>query len=178
MSQLPSKPIDTQLIVGAITAVSAITVLLLGSYLSHAHQRRAKRAEMYAEAFKTAVSWREMLYRVRRRERKPEASAELVKLFHDLQEKINFYDGWISIESIYVHRSYCRLVKAVKSKTEDLLNEAWQKAPRAPSTPISDLEIHPDLREESYDFLWSVRAHLSPSLFLWMKIALILRNRR
>jgi hypothetical protein len=157
---------------GAIGFVS----LILGHLLTRSSERRQARAVLCAEAFKTAIAWREMIYRVRRRSGEPTEDRALIERFHKLQEDIDFHEGWIGAESVWLGRSYSLLVKSVKLECRDLIDEAWRSELRKPVDGTPKADKHPAIEEACRRFLFDVRAHLAPICFPWLKIALWLRN--
>lgn len=165
--------------VGAALVAAGAGVLLaalraLALVVSGAQERRR---ELYSEAYKAAMAWREMVYRVRRRTDGDEAARALIDRFHELQERIDFYEGWIASESRAMGRSFCRLVKAIKTKTEAPLRVAWEELDRRmPAQGVRDDDDHPDVRQERDAFLTDVRQHLS--LLLYPKVAVAWRNRK
>src|SRR5438132_12008194 len=69
-------------------------------------QQRDRRRTRSAEAYKAALAWNEMLYRIRRRSDAPEQRTSLVDRFHSLQEEIDFHRGWLAAEEPALGRSY------------------------------------------------------------------------
>ena len=66
-----TAPIAT--IVGAgIALVSAVLVALLSAFVARIFVGRDRRRQMYGEAFRVGLEWREMVYRVRRRDNSKE----------------------------------------------------------------------------------------------------------
>src|SRR4051812_37730383 len=120
--------VDFLPLVGSILALTgAVGVAAWNQYQS----RRDRRRDLYSEAYRAVVSWAEMPYRVRRRDsQKPH---ELVALFHELQEAIDYHDGWISIESPELARAYRHFVDQVKSKTSPAIKQAWADPPCDPA---------------------------------------------
>ena len=166
---------DTEraLIVAGIAAIATLGAALIAAVAAYLAGKRDRRRSLYGEAYKAALGWVELLYRVRRRT--AESEMHLVDRFHDHQESLNFYVGWIAAESKYMSRSYGRLVKAVKGVTEPLITAAWNEGLRPfPGNAVPE-DTHPDLTIESNRFLKDVRAHLSPWKF--RKIAVAWRNR-
>ncbi len=141
-------------------AVAAGLFALLGLALGRLYERRDRRRTLYSEAYKAALAWVEMLYRVRRRD--PEQPYELAAQFHKLQEDINFYQGWIDSESIAFGRAYQRLVLEVKAMTLPDIQAAWANGPVDPRHGFSlEGETHPPVETAKQQFLCDLRAHLS-----------------
>jgi hypothetical protein len=139
--------------------------------------RRERQRELYGRAYRAAMAWRELLYRVRRRAPGEEADRGLVERFHDLQEEIDYYQGWTASEGRWIGRSYCRLVEEIKGETRPLLQEAWaEEKRRPPSDAAAEGDGHPETDEARDRFLKDVRNHLS--LLILPKLAVLWRNRK
>jgi hypothetical protein len=122
---------------------------------------RDRRRGLYSEAYKTALEWCEGVYRVRRRASDGSEDRELVKHFHDMQERISYYEGWLSMEAPELGRAYRVLLESVRSKCEPLIQDAWSHDGREPTTPTPKDEPGPDLTEAKDAFVRDVREHLS-----------------
>ncbi|BBX31722.1 hypothetical protein MMAG44476_18142 [Mycolicibacterium mageritense DSM 44476 = CIP 104973] len=161
---------DIKLIVGASAAVSALSVAFLSAALARIFAQRDRRRQMYGEAFRTALAWHEMVYRVRRRDNTDEHDRVLVDKFHELQERLDYYEGWIGSESKYMRRSYRKLVNAEKSSTASDLNVAWDKPGKKGNADSED--NHPAVERAIRDgYLRDVRGHLSLQPWRWLFVA-------
>ena len=120
------------------------------------------------------MGWNELLYRVRRRANDDESEAALVERFHQLQEQIDYYEGWTASEGAAIGRSYCRFVREVKEQTGVLIREAWKLPGRDACEPAGAGDVHPDLHSSRCRFLTDVRWQLS--LFLLPRFFVSLRN--
>jgi len=158
-------------VLGMATTVSVAVLSALALYFA---SKRERRRILYSEAVQAILNWNEMLYRVRRRG--DNQGRDLISTFHGLQEELSYYEAWIGSESIYMSRSYTRLVKAIKSKTESLIRDAWKDPIREEPGDALEIDKHPDVSVDVGSFLRDVRSHLSP--FPWRKIALVYRNRK
>jgi hypothetical protein len=163
---------DVKLIVAASAAVSAVSVAFISAALARVFAQRDRRRQMYGEAFRAALEWREMVYRIRRRDNTGEHARELVDRFHDLQERLAFYEGWIGSESKFMRRSYQRLITAAKAATRYDLEQAWNTPGRIGNADPKD--HHPAIPQACRDdFLKDVRGHLS----VWRRPGVWKRNR-
>lgn len=94
MFPLATLHIDDATVQAAIIAASGGLVLAalsgLGAYLTG---KRHRQRDLYSKAYRAAMSWREMLYRVRRRAAGDEADRALIERFHELQEETDTRDG-------------------------------------------------------------------------------------
>jgi hypothetical protein len=168
-----SAPLAT-IIAAGIALLSALLVALLSAFIARVFVGRDRRRQMYGEAFRVALEWREMVYRVRRRDNSTEHDRVLIDRFHELQERLDFYEGWIGSESKYMRRSFMRLVKAVKDATMDDLQTAWNT--RGKSGNADPNNPHPEISQSVMDnYLCDVRSHLS--LQPWRWIAVWCRNK-
>lgn len=148
-----------------------LLTLMLTRYFERTNEKRA----LYAFAFKTALSWQEMLYRVRRRDSSDEEERNLINKFHDLQEEMNYYQGIMSSEGKAIGKSYKKFLTSVKRANVELIQEAWETTPRKPKDGTPEDESHPNINKHAEVFLVDVRDWLSwwqvPKLFV------IFRNR-
>jgi hypothetical protein len=162
---------DVKLLVGASAAITAVAVAFISAALARVFAQRDRRRQMYGEAFRTALEWREMVYRVRRRDNTKEHDRELVDKFHDLQERLDYYEGWIGSESKFMRRSYSKLIRAAKDATREDLQDAWNRQGRTGNAEPSD--HHPEIDIAVKDrFLKDVRGHLS----VWRRPGVWKRN--
>ena len=165
---------SSNVLAACITATVAVGIAVLGALSAYFASKRERRRLVYSEAVKSATSWHEMLYRVRRRHSGQEV--DLVDRFHELQDELSFHHAWIGSESRYMKRSYDRLVAGSKERTAALIVAAWDAPIRPiPGNALPD-DKHPDLSDLTDAFLLDVRSHLSP-IFL-RKISVMWRNRK
>lgn len=165
-------PSERAIIVAVIAGAVAISVSVLGALAAYLAAKRQQRRTTYSEAVRAATAWKELLYRVRRRQKGQEAA--VIELFHLAQENLSYYEAWVEAESKYMGRSYKRLVRAVKSATETSIQEAWREQRRPLPGDARASDVHPDLNEAVSAFLKDVRSHLSP--WPWRKVAMVYRN--
>jgi len=121
---------------------------------------RARRRNLYSDAYRAAMAWREMVYRVRRRAAGQEP--ELIAHFHAIQEQIHYHEGWISTESLALAGSYCNLVKTVRDICAAPIQDAWKAALRDFASQTEPTDVHPDVASAANAFLRDAREHLSP----------------
>jgi hypothetical protein len=169
------KLTDTEraLLVAGIAAAATVIVGLLAALAAYLASKRERRRDLYSEAVRAVVGWKEMVYRLRRREAGQER--ELINHFHTLQDQLSYYQAWIGSDSKYMKRSYDRLVKGVKDRTEKLITDAWKERIRAKPGNARPGDVHPELSDLVDSFLRDVRSHLSP--WPWRKLAVWWRNR-
>ncbi|MDV3267232.1 hypothetical protein [Mycobacterium avium] len=161
---------EVKLIVAGAAAASAIVVALLSAFIARVFVGRDRRRGMYGQAFRAALEWQEMLHRVRRRNNTEENDRVIVDKFHDLQERLDFHEGWIGSESKYMRRSYRKLVHASKSAMLSHIQAAWDK-PGKNGNADPDA-THPAIDQEMIDgYLRDVRAHLSLQPWRWVAVA-------
>ncbi|MET8776602.1 hypothetical protein ABZV58_16465 [Nocardia sp. NPDC004654] len=164
---------EVKLILAGAAAASAIAVAIFSAFATRIFSQRDRRRQMYGEAFRAALEWREMLYRVRRRNNTDECDRAITDRFHDLQERLDYYEGWIGSESEYMRRSFRKLVSASKSATLPHIRDAWDRPGKTGNSDSSDVHpnIDPNVRRK---FLQDVRDHLSFQPWRWLRI--IIRN--
>jgi len=157
-------------IIGTILPTSIVTILLTRHF-----ERSSERRALFASAYKSALSWQEMLYRVRRRSPGIVEEKILVNRFHDIQEELNYYQGIISSESVYLGRSYKKLVTEIKKQNSELIQKAWASKLRKPQSGTPKNDVSPSTTPAQDDFLKDIRDWLSINIFL--KLFVIFRNR-
>ena len=138
--------------------------------------QQSRQRDLFSKAYGAAMAWSELLYRVRRRANTDEAEFALIARFHELQEQIDYYEGWTASEGAAIGRSDCLFVKAIKEASESLIQESWAVPGRPPAQASPAAELHPDLRPARERFLADVRHQLS----LWVapRLLVVLRNRK
>lgn len=120
-----------------ITAVAGpVIVLVLRAVVLALTDKVDRQRDLYSKAFRAALAWKEMLYRVRRRT--PGSERDLIERFHELQEEIDYFEGWTASEGRSIGRSYCRLVREIKRQTQPLIREAWSNSPRPTAEPAPE----------------------------------------
>jgi hypothetical protein len=148
--------------VGAV--VASVLTGLFGLYAIAAGRNdadRNRRRDLYSEAYKVALQWCEGVYRVRRRASDRSTDRDLVRHFHDMQERISYYEGWLAMEAPELGRAYRALLGDVRSSCEPLVKEAWDRPGREPTTPTPENEKGPDLSDAKAAFVRDVNEHLS-----------------
>jgi len=136
--------------------VAGLFAILLSS-VGRKREQKDRRKTLYSEAFQAVLAWEEGLYRVRRRAADGSEDLEIKNRFHDLQELIAYYYGWLSIESAELGTSYNTLVNTVKHECEPLLQHAWADPPQALNRPTPPDARHPTLQQAKDAFLREVR---------------------
>jgi len=161
---------------GAIAALIALGTLLLRAAGLVLSGQQSRQRDLFSKAYGAAMAWSELLYRVRRRANTEEAEFALTARFHDLQEQIDYYEGWTASEGAAIGRSYCLFVKAIKEASECLIQEAWTIPGRPPGQAAPAGELHPDLHPARERFLADVRHQVS--LWLVPRLLVVCRNRK
>lgn len=161
---------------GVILALIPLAILMLRAAGLVISGQQSRQRDLFSKAYGSAMGWNELLYRVRRRPNTPEANAALVDRFHELQEQIDYYEGWTASEGAAIGRSYCQFVKDVKEATEALIQEAWQRPGRVPGDPAPNGDVHPNLHPARMRFLADIRSQLS--LVLLPRLFVIYRNQK
>jgi len=162
-----SDTLNSALIGAGVT----VGVAVVGGLSAYAAANRVRRRKIYGDAFRAAMSWVELYYRVRRRSTEPGADDAIRQRFHTAQEEINFYVGWIGSESRWMCRSYGTLVTAIKTATETHIQTAWDQPAQ-----MKTFEPQQIVTSEAQErFLRDVRAHLA----WWQipKLLILWRNR-
>lgn len=152
----------------AVIATSSLVTLLFTRYFEVMSDKK----KLFADAYKAAMAWQEMLYRVRRRAPGVVEEQKLVERFHQLQEEINYYQGLVFTESEVLGLSYDRFVNHVKKENKQLIQEAWESPIRRPKLGVIKTSKYPNTTKAGKAFLRDTRNWFSfwqvPKLFvLW-----------
>jgi len=149
-----------------IAIISSFATLLFTRYFESMSEKK----KLFADSYRAALAWQEMLYRVRRRAAGIKAEQKLVERFHELQEEIDYYQGLISTESEALGHSYERFVKRVKSENNQLIQDAWKSPVRRPKSGAPKNEKNPNTLDAGKSFLRDTRDWFSiwqlPKLFV------------
>lgn len=176
-STLIAASLDPSVEAAIVTAAVTVALAAVGGIVALMTRKRLRQRDLYSCAYKAAMSWKEMLYRVRRRPEGAKSDEALIDRFHSLQEELDYYQGWIGSESPWMGRSYCRLVNAVKKETGEPIVSAWAEPERRPPANATfDDDTHPNCKKASDRFLFDVRCHLS--IFPPMRLVVVWRNRK
>lgn len=149
---------------GAGAVGAAIVAAGFGLYRIAAGRKdaeRDRRWDLYSEAYRTALHWCEGVYRVRRRADDGSEDRELVKHFHDMQERIAYYEGWLSMEAPAMGSAYRAFLRSVRAECLPLAQAAWAGPGRPPTEPTPEDDAHPDVSNAKEAFVRDVREHLS-----------------
>lgn len=129
-----------------------------GTLVWNAVQTRIdRRRNLYSEAYRVVVGWAEMYWRVCRRGKDDLA---LVDRFHELQEHIDFHQGWISVDDDAMGRAYEHFVREVKRRSEAPIREAWTRSPCSPQDGSLGTGSPFDIEDLKWQFIADVRDHL------------------
>jgi len=169
----PASGDEQAVVVAIISGSVTLTVAILGALATYLASKREQRRRTYSEAVRAATAWKELLYRVRRRQ--DDEAASIIDRFHQAQDNLSYYEAWVGAESKFMARSYKRLVSSVKDQTDDLIREAWAQGVRPVTGATLPADVHPDIHAAVATFLDDVRCHLSP--WPWRKLAMVWRNR-
>jgi hypothetical protein len=160
--------LDIRIVVGLIALVTAVfsslVTFVCGRYASEKDEKR----EMYAQAYKSLVRWKEMVYKVSRR--KKEDESEIRSEFHEIQVDAAFYEGWIAGSSPSLSKSFIFSMNGVKACCKDPIHKAWDRS--GSEGDVGELIDNKKIREFTTSFIKDIRLQLSPWLIphiiLWM----------
>lgn len=158
---LAATKVTDPLVVAIFSAAIAGAFAAVAKAVDMTAARNTRRRELYSRAFEAALAWEEALYRVRRRPTDGSGDRALVDRFHDLQERINYHQGWLQMEDPALGEAYRDLVKAIKDATRHEIQYAWQMTRgREPTTPLPEDEKPVNTRAEQDAFIAVARSRL------------------
>lgn len=144
-----------------VAALVTAAATLMGLLVNKVSDRRERRRTLYSEAYQAALAWEEAYFRIRRRD--PARDYELAASFHSVQERINFHEGWIGSESVFLGRAYCRLVLTIKAVAHVPIQTAWRDPPSSADQGFSvdPLAGAEQIKTAKERFIQDVRDHMS-----------------
>jgi len=145
----------------AIPATIAAVVAIYVSWVGRKREDQQRRRDLYSEAYRLTLEWCEAIYRLRRRAPDCSQDRDLVEHFHQLQERIAYYQGWLAIENVELGKAYQEFLNTVLRECKPLIQAAWQKPGRDPTQPPPADDVHPDLTAAKDRYLAAVRWHLA-----------------
>lgn len=118
-------------IIAAVAAgLLAAGVAVFGYSAQQRSARRDQRATGYAEALRAVEDYLEAPYRIRRRDGSSAARMSVATHVSDVQSRISFYSGWLSIHAPHhVRQAYVAFVSAAKQDAGPQMTQAWRSRP-------------------------------------------------
>jgi hypothetical protein len=110
----------------ALTFVSAVVIASFSYWLSRHKDRVERQRAMFAEAYATCLSYREMPFAIRRRSA-DRANAERLRLSEEIrsiQAKLAFYTGWLALESRTTSIHYNRMLSETRKLAGKMMHDA------------------------------------------------------
>jgi NTP pyrophosphatase (non-canonical NTP hydrolase) len=109
-----------------LAAAIAAAVAVFGYVINQNADRRAKKAQFYAEALRAVKELEEMPYRVaKRKDSSPETREKLGSEISDIFVDISFYLSWLRIDSSLIGEAYALMARSATSACEQQLRYAW-----------------------------------------------------
>jgi hypothetical protein len=109
-----------------LTAAIAAVVAVLGYVISQHADRRTKKAQFYAEAFRAVKELEEMPYKIiKRKDSSPETRDKLGSEISDIFVDISFYLSWLRIDSPLVGEAYGVIARSAITACEQQVRYAW-----------------------------------------------------
>ena len=117
-----------------LAAVSAALIAALVAVTGYSWQQRAarrdQRATMYAEALRAVEDYLEAPYRIRRSDGNADARQRITDYISDVQSRINFHSGWVSIHAPdSIATAYAAFVAAARQDAGPQMTAAWESKP-------------------------------------------------
>ena len=106
-----------------------------------------------------------MLYKIRRRTTDkrllPEDELAIRNEMHEVQKKTDYYIGILNTESAWLGDSYARLVRDIRTATENLFREAWKEKPKGVGAELKGAKP-PQLGDARERFIKDARRYFNP----------------
>lgn len=163
------------ILLAAAGAIITGFVAIFNRALDSRRKDRDRRRDLYAQAYRDCLAWQEGYFRVRRRPSDGSTDRNLVERFHELQEALDFHEGWINSESLAMGRAFSRFKSDVKGDCEAPIRNGWKVAPVPPGGALPSDEVKPNSEISACRFQRDTRQHLSP--WPWFRLCVWLRYR-
>lgn len=124
------------------TVLLSLATALIGSSLSgiiysYYTKRRDERRSLYSKGLKLLSYREELYYMILRRDTKDKSRKyELISLMHKNQADIFSHQAVLEVDSYWLGESYRNAVKDFRTKTEQLLRDAWTNPLKDPSGSV------------------------------------------
>lgn len=150
---------------------SVLTTVFNHLATTHKDKQNEKR-ELIAEAQQTVLQRVELCYRIRRRdENDPDDIKKIRDLIHDNQEKSQYYEKLLLIESKWYGNRFSLYLKAIKTITARPMSEAWNKKGVPSAIMEDDIKLdYEKINELSSQFSLDSRRFMCPLVRAWMRI--------
>jgi hypothetical protein len=110
-----------------IAAAIAGVVALLGYIYNGMENRKAVARRSYADAVSAVMNYKGLPFRIRRRQANDaETRSQLLMLASDLQERLDFFQALLYLDSQAVGAAYSALVDIVRNEAGTYCDEAWR----------------------------------------------------
>lgn len=114
-----------------IAAIVSAVVTLVIAWRRDWLDERARRREMFAEAFSAYTAYKELPFVVRRRrpDRPEEERLRISKALREIQERLSFFTTWMQLEHPEVGQVFDRLVSELRRVAGGEIHRAWTLDP-------------------------------------------------
>ncbi len=118
------------LIVGIVTAAASVSAY----WRNAAEARKSEQRETLSRAIADVIAWKELPYRVARRlDDEPETKRDLIRAFHEVQERLDYDQVWVRLFDTRVAECFDTLLDDVKKRSAQHIKDAWTGGPKAAS---------------------------------------------
>ena len=121
-----------------LAALISAAVSIAGYWQNARANRLDRQRQLFAEAFRSVMEYREFAYKVRRRPPNGDRS-EISDALSEVQTHLSLHRATLEIESPSVAEHYVSLVDETRRIVGPLISRAWEQPPPASDT---DMKIH------------------------------------
>ena len=118
-----------------LAALVSAAVSIVGYWQNARSKRLDRQRQLFADAFRSVVEYREFVYKVRRRSPKADRS-QITDSLSDVQAQLNLHSATLRIEAPSVADSYVTLVGETRRIVGPQISKAWERHP-----PSSGVEM-------------------------------------
>lgn len=126
-----SNPSGLEFIQGAAVIAAFITGVfnLYLAYRRNRDEERARKRELFAQAYATYTEYKEYPYVIRRRnyEKPAEERIRISEQIRKTQERLSFFVAWTRVESAPVGIAYAALVSQARRSAGTAMKSAWEE---------------------------------------------------
>lgn len=143
-----------------LAALISAAVSIFGYWQNARAKRLDRQRQLFADAFRSVIEYREFAYKVRRRRAGADHN-QITDVLSGVQAQLNLHMATLEIEAPYVARQYGALVSETRRVVGPLIAAAWEQPPATGDADMNMTGIDlTELRDVDNAFVKASKRHL------------------